>query len=203
MEFMEGGTLTQAVNAYDFLEPQIAFVAREILHALEFIHNLGFVHRDLKSANVMMTINGEIKLIDFGLVIDLQYGTPEHMVGSPFWMPPEMIRRQPHGRAADIWSFAICLLELANKQPPNRSSFVRCMFMTATVGYPQPFENADMWSLDIKDFISHCLILEPELRWTASQLLEHPFLKAADTPDKMKRILSSIFIRNCLEFTGM
>jgi serine/threonine protein kinase len=93
------------------------------------------------------------------------------MVGSPFWMPPEMIKRQVYGPAVDIWSFAICLLELANGEPPNRRSALKAMFVAGTEGYPQPFRNPNAWSEDFKDFISRCLEIEPSRRATADELL--------------------------------
>lgn len=134
MEYMQGGTLAEAVERYSFAESSVAYVAREILRALDYLHNHSLVHRDLKSANVMLTVEGKIKLIDFGLCVDFTQRKLCHMAGSPFWMPPEMILGIPHGTPADMWSFAICLLELANGEPPNRKSPVRAMFLAATEG---------------------------------------------------------------------
>eukprot|EP00026_Physarum_polycephalum_P003650 Phypoly_transcript_03663.p1 GENE.Phypoly_transcript_03663~~Phypoly_transcript_03663.p1 ORF type:complete len:665 (+),score=125.19 Phypoly_transcript_03663:141-2135(+) len=130
MEYMQGGTLAEAVERYSFAESSVAYVAREMLRALEYLHSHNLVHRDLKSANVMLTVEGKIKLIDFGLCVDFTQRKLCHMAGSPFWMPPEMILGIPHGTPADMWSFAICLLELANGEPPNRKSPVRvCLFI--------------------------------------------------------------------------
>jgi p21-activated kinase 1 len=65
MEFMEGGTLAQAARDFTFQEKEIAFVAREMLKALSFLHSKKYAHRDLKSSNVMMTIQGQVKLSRF------------------------------------------------------------------------------------------------------------------------------------------
>jgi serine/threonine protein kinase len=105
MEFLEGGTLHEAIKVHQFCERHIAYIAREVLKALDFLHNNKFVHRDLKSANVMMSVEGEIKLIDFGLCADVSEGERTQMVGSPFWMPPEMIRREPHGCPVHLLPF--------------------------------------------------------------------------------------------------
>jgi serine/threonine protein kinase len=102
MEFLEGGTLNEAVKVHQFSEKHIAYVAREMLKGLKYLHAQGFVHRDLKSANVMMSIDGDIKLIDFGLCADVSEGERVQMLGSPFWMPPEMIHRKPHGCAVSL-----------------------------------------------------------------------------------------------------
>merc|ERR1712100_446053 len=114
MEFMEGGTLTEAAKAHKFKEKEIAYVARESLKALSYLHQHNLVHRDLKSSNIMMTITGEIKLIDFGLAADVRVCLKGKMAGSPYWMPPEMVWRRKHGPPIDIWSLGICILELAN-----------------------------------------------------------------------------------------
>lgn len=125
MEHLEGGTLDQVAKSVNFTEPQISFVAREVLKALEYLHSENLVHRDLKSSNIMLSIKGEVKLIDFGLCVDISSGKKTAMVGSPFWMPPEMIRRLPHGAKVDIWSLGICLVELANGCPPNVKSSLK------------------------------------------------------------------------------
>merc|ERR1711916_182042 len=130
---MRGGTLTDAVKAHQF-EPQIAYVCQEMLHGIRHLHRNELVHRDLKSANVMLTVDGQVKLIDFGLCCDLRLGQPTHMVGSPFWIPPEMVRREPHGTAADVWSFGICTLELANNVIPNRHNSIYAMFYNTIRG---------------------------------------------------------------------
>eukprot|EP01111_Echinosteliopsis_oligospora_P004295 TRINITY_DN1686_c1_g1_i4.p1 TRINITY_DN1686_c1_g1~~TRINITY_DN1686_c1_g1_i4.p1 ORF type:complete len:767 (+),score=235.94 TRINITY_DN1686_c1_g1_i4:238-2538(+) len=195
MEYMQGGTLAESVERYSFVESSVAYVAREVLKALEYLHNLNFVHRDLKSANIMLTVEGRIKLIDFGLCVDQSQRKLCHMAGSPFWMPPEMILGLEHGSPADIWSFAICLLELINGEPPNRKSPVKAMFVAATEGISVKNEK---YSPEFKDFLSRCLQIDQTKRAPASELLKHEFLKKADTQETMKKILAQIFISNAI-----
>lgn len=104
MEFLEGGTLSEAARAHRFSDQHIGYVAHEVLMALQYLHGKHLVHRDLKSANVMMSIKGEIKLIDFGLCADFSEGPRVKMLGSPYWIPPEMVWEMPHSYSADIWS---------------------------------------------------------------------------------------------------
>lgn len=196
MEYMHGGTLSEAVDRYQFGESSVAYVAREVLCALEYLHSNNLVHRDLKSANIMLTVEGKIKLIDFGLCVDHTQRKLCHMAGSPFWMPPEMILGLPHGPAADIWSFAICLLELSNGKPPNRKSPIKAMFLAATEGITIP--HADKFSEDFKDFLGLCLQIDQTKRATPTELRKHPFLAKADTQDTMKKILAQIFISNAI-----
>jgi len=196
MEFMQGGTLSEAVEKYSFGETSVAYVAREMLSALEYLHKNNLVHRDLKSANVMLTVEGKIKLIDFGLCVDHTQRKLCHMAGSPFWMPPEMILSIPHGTPADIWSLGICLLELIIGTPPNRKSPIRAMFLAATEGIAIP--DIEKRSAEFLDFIARCLQIDQTKRATSSELLRHPFLLKADSQDTMKKILAQIFISNAI-----
>jgi len=199
MEFMEGGTLAEAVKRHSFNEMQIAFVAKSILDALVWMHDRNLVHRDLKSSNIMMTTIGSVKLIDFGLCVDISDGAKRNMVGSPFWMPPEMIQRKAHDFAADVWSFAISLLELANKTPPHRKSSIKCMFTYATDGCPEPLNEPNRWSDKFKEFLKCCLQKDPTQRQTVRQLLEHPFLQKRISAKQMAMLIRHIFVQTALE----
>jgi p21-activated kinase 1 len=88
MELMEGGTFEDAARSWRFNEENIAYIARELLKGIAYLHNNQLAHRDLKSANIMMSVRGEVKMIDLGLCADMSCGFPTHMVGSPFLMPP-------------------------------------------------------------------------------------------------------------------
>jgi len=125
----------------------------------------------------MMGRGPAIKIIDFGLCTDASQGEVVHMVGSPFWMPPEMIKREAHGLPVDIWSFGICCMEMANGHPPNRKSSIMAMFVACVEGYPQPFEDPQYWSDEFKDFVGCCLQQNPRDRWTIAQLQEVPHIK--------------------------
>eukprot|EP00013_Stygamoeba_regulata_P019391 CAMPEP_0177648418 /NCGR_PEP_ID=MMETSP0447-20121125/10815_1 /TAXON_ID=0 /ORGANISM="Stygamoeba regulata, Strain BSH-02190019" /LENGTH=420 /DNA_ID=CAMNT_0019151053 /DNA_START=218 /DNA_END=1480 /DNA_ORIENTATION=+ len=197
-EFMDGGTLCDAVENCRFEEPEIAFVARELLQGVEYLHTRELIHRDLKSSNVMMTIGGDVKLIDFGLCCHTSYER-RHTVGSPFWIPPEMIHKVQHGKPADIWSTGVCVLEMANGEPPYRSSAIKCMFMTA-IG--ETHQLTGKWSDEFKDFVSKMLIFNPDDRWSASQLLRHPFLKNATSKADIADMLSRVFMAKTLQSTG-
>ncbi|KAK5579766.1 hypothetical protein RB653_009452 [Dictyostelium firmibasis] len=201
MEFMEGGTFEEAAKAWKFNENNLAYVAKELLKGLQYLHENNMVHRDLKSANIMMSVEGKVKLIDFGLCEDIASSTPMHMVGSPFWMAPEMIQQKYHSTPVDIWSFAISLLEMANQRPPMMESAVKAMFTVATDG-ATGFDDPTLWSDCFKDFLSLCLKQDPAERATAEELLKHPFIKKADSRDNMENILKKIFLTNSLMNSG-
>jgi serine/threonine protein kinase len=191
-EHLDGGTLTEAVANHRCQEAEIAYISREILTALNFLHENQLSHRDLKSANIMLDMKANVKLIDFGLCSDISQGEVVHMVGSPFWMPPEMILRKPHGLMVDIWSFGICLMEMANGHPPNRKSSFQAMFVAATTGYPEPLEG-NHWSADFNDFVVKCVQVVPSARSDVPSLLKHPFLKRAAERSDMIDLCKTVF----------
>lgn len=133
-EFMDGGSMYALSRCNCLTEKHIAFIAREMLRGISYLHSENLIHRDLKSANVMLTAQAAVKIIDFGLCIDLTEKLGVAMVGSPYWMSPEMIRREPYDFKTDIYSFGVTLMELANGKPPGAKNSVHCMFVTATTG---------------------------------------------------------------------
>jgi len=198
MEYMEGGTLQEAVTSSEFSEGQIAYVTKEILKALAYMHSLGYAHRDLKSPNIMMSVEGDVKLIDFGLAIDVNH-RPVSMVGSAHWIAPEMILGKRHGCACDLWSVGILLLEMAVGNIPYPRDELKAMLNTglgmtsASVMLP-----ASHWSPEFRQFATTCLSTNPADRTTAESLLRHPFLNKADTRKSMKNILRNAFYQKNL-----
>jgi len=205
MELMEGGTLSEASQIYDFTDAHIAYVAREMLQGIEYIHNKGLAHRDLKSSNVMLTVSGQVKLIDFGFCVAVKDGGLTQMVGSPFWMPPEMIQGRPHGSPVDIWSLGVSLLEMVLKKPPHRNSSVKAMYIVGSIGltdHIKELEKKKKISINFYNFLLGCLNIDPSQRSTASQLLTHKFLDDAPDQNIMSSIISSVFVAQMLTSGG-
>jgi len=200
MEYLEGGTLTTASKA-TLSDNHIAFIAREILRGLEYIHSKNWVHRDIKSANVMMGIKGQVKLIDFGLCADLSTGPQMCMVGSSYWIPPEMMAHDPHGLPADIWSAGVCLLELLNHSPPFGSEpygGFKCMLAAATRGLVDQIP--DTATPGARDFIKRCLARDQYERATATNLLKLPWVNQPDLGKGIDVVLVQMFLGNVLVY---
>ena len=205
-ELLEGGTLKEAAESSStWDESEIAYVARKMLTGLQYLHGEKLAHRDLKNLNVMFTVHAEVKLIDFGLCADLTNGPTVAMVGSPFWMAPEMIRGEFHSFPVDIWSFMVCLLELANRHPPDSSNVKRALFNRAVYGFGKDagLENRAAWSDVFVDFLSQGFQMDSSKRATATQLLEHPFLAKSTSREHMSKMLSQIFTMKTLAISGI
>lgn len=184
MEFLRGGKLTDILMNTSFSEGEIAAVCRETLIALQFMHDNNKIHRDIKSDNILIGTDGSVKLADFGFCTELKGSTEKRksVVGTPYWMAPEVIRGIEYGAKVDIWSLGIMALEMADGEPPLLDlPPLRALFLIAT-SPPPTLTEPEKWSEDFKDFLRQALSKDPKQRASAEQLLAHPFMKkAADT----------------------
>jgi len=201
MEYLEGGSLADAARAMKLTDYHIAYSAREILQGISYLHSKNFAHRDLKSTNVMISLKGEVKIIDLGLCADFSEGPRTKMLGSAFWIPPEMILKKPHSLPVDIWSLAVCMMELYLGNPPHSVSALKCMYNVFTKGLEDVIPSSA--SPLAKDFLTKCLVMDPDKRATASELLKHPWVNLPKLGEGFSDILAPIFLNNYLTAVGM
>lgn len=184
MELIPGSSLTNVLGTkVDFPEACIAYVCREVLQGLQCVHELHRLHRDIKSDNVLVGSNGDCKIADFGFAANLtsEQSKRTSVVGTPYWMAPELIRGMNYDDKVDIWSLGITILEMTDGEPPLlREPPLRALLLI-TINDPPTVRDPSKWSKALQHFLSNCLVVNPKDRASAAQLLSHPFLNTACT----------------------
>ncbi|KAI1234692.1 Serine/threonine-protein kinase PAK 1, partial [Lamprotornis superbus] len=208
MEYVDGGTLTSVLVRVFMEERMIAAISRECLKALDFLHSKNVIHRDVKSDNILLGMDGSVKLsrhsipvfsdvewgglvlgftlqdgvavflfsssADFGLCAQLtsERNTRCTVLGSPYWVAPEIVKRKEYDTQVDIWALGIVAIEMLEGEPPYfRESPVQAQRLIAQNRYP-PLRMPSKMSVLFHAFLHSCLDTDPCIRWTARELLE-------------------------------
>ncbi|XP_064879190.1 mitogen-activated protein kinase kinase kinase kinase 3-like isoform X7 [Oncorhynchus nerka] len=184
MEYCGGGSLQDIYHVTGPLsESQIAYMSRETLQGLYYLHNKGKMHRDIKGANILLTDNGYVKLADFGVSaqITATLAKRKSFIGTPYWMAPEVAaveRKGGYNQLCDIWAVGITAIELAELQPPMFDLHpMRALFlMTKSNFQPPKLKDKGKWGNNFHHFVKLSLTKNPKKRPTAEKLLQHPFV---------------------------
>jgi len=180
MEYCNGGSLAQMLKI-KIEEVDVSYITKCISQGLSYLHQHHVVHRDIKSENILLNIDGSVRIGDLGLSTTVESGDKSKytFAGSRYWMAPEIFRGTGYGRPVDIWSLGCVLMEMMRGTPPyHRVHPLKAMFLVSTKGRDQLTpEEEKTYSPELLEFLDHCLVFNPDLRSTGPKLLELDFIK--------------------------
>ncbi|XP_012938920.1 myosin-IIIb [Aplysia californica] len=204
MELCGAGSVTELarhlLNQEQRMEPDlIAHIMKETLKVLDHLHYHQVIHRDVKGHNILITGQGQIKMVDFGVSghLDFPNGRMKTHVGTPYWMAPEVIACEQqleysYDVRCDVWSLGITAIELADGKPPLGDLDPRRVLFKIPRSPAPTLRHTDQWPAELNDFIAQCLVKDFEQRPDVPDLLKHPFIQKVpeDTSQLRKRLVS-------------
>jgi len=178
LEFCENGSLHSICKNFGkFPEPLVALYMSQVLQGLRYLHEQGVIHRDIKGANILTTKEGLVKLADFGVATKQSGLDQSSVVGTPYWMAPEVIELSGATTAADIWSVGCTVIELIDGKPPyHKLQPMQALFRIVNDDHPPIPGSA---SKLLREFLMECFQKNPNLRIDAKRLLKHPWILSA------------------------
>ncbi|KAG7492804.1 hypothetical protein MATL_G00018520 [Megalops atlanticus] len=199
IEFCAGGAVDAVMLELErpLTEPQIRVVCRQTLEALLYLHENKVIHRDLKAGNILLTLEGDVKLADFGVSAKntktLQ--RRDSFIGTPYWMAPEVVmcetsKDRPYDYKADIWSLGVTLIELAQIEPPNHEMNPMRVLLKIAKADPPTLMQPSRWSPEFNDFLRKALDKNVDNRWSTAQLLQHPFVSSVTDNRPLRELIA-------------
>ncbi|KAK5908607.1 hypothetical protein CgunFtcFv8_016647 [Champsocephalus gunnari] len=199
IEFCAGGAVDAIMLELEraLTEPQIRVVCRQTLEALTYLHDNKVIHRDLKAGNILLSLEGEVKLADFGVSAKntktLQ--RRDSFIGTPYWMAPEVVmcetsKDRPYDFKADIWSLGVTLIELAQIEPPNHEMNPMRVLLKIAKSEPPTLMHPSRWSPEFNDFLRKALDKNVDNRWGTLQLLQHPFVTSVTNSRPLRELIA-------------
>ncbi|XP_077585257.1 STE20-like serine/threonine-protein kinase isoform X3 [Stigmatopora nigra] len=199
IEFCAGGAVDAIMLELErpLTEPQIRVVCRQTLEALVYLHENKIIHRDLKAGNILLSLDGEVKLADFGVSAKntktLQ--RRDSFIGTPYWMAPEVVmcetsKDRPYDYKADIWSLGVTLIELAQIEPPNHEMNPMRVLLKIAKSEPPTLMQPSRWTADFNDFLRRALDKNVDNRWGPLQLLQHPFVSSVVDSRPLRELIA-------------
>ncbi|XP_077133062.1 serine/threonine-protein kinase Nek4 isoform X3 [Ranitomeya variabilis] len=180
MSFCEGGDLYHKLKEQKgkhLPESQVVEWFIQITMALQYLHNLHIMHRDLKTQNIFLTKSNIIKVGDLGIarVLDSQYDMASTLIGTPYYMSPELFSNQPYNYKSDVWALGCCVYEMATLKHAFNAKDMNSLVYRIIEGKLPPMPKD--YSNELRDLIGTMLSRTPEKRPTANQILRKSYIK--------------------------
>lgn len=175
-------------------EPEVATCAYQLLDAVQYLHGMNIIHRDINAANTLLGEEGILKLADFGVSALSKKNKQKTFIGSPMWMAPEVIKcetdpKNVYTRKCDVWSLGITCIEYADGVPPNHDLHPAKAIMKITSGGLPKQKDPSKWSPKFSAFLSRILVRDPTQRPDAFELMADPFTTGQNVPQRLKAIV--------------
>lgn len=196
-EYADGGDLSEKIkeqNKTPFKESDILDYFTQICLALKHIHEKKIIHRDLKSGNVFLMKSGLVKLGDFGIAKTFKntMDKAKTMVGTPYYLSPEIIQGKLYDNKSDIWSLGVLLYEMMTFKMPFEANTLPMLSMKIMRGnYTPP---SSMYTKDLREIVSKCLMVDPSRRPSIREILKMPIIQ-----NRIKNFLTEVEYKK--EFT--
>ncbi|KIY94964.1 fused [Monoraphidium neglectum] len=179
MEFAQGELFEVLEDDQSLPEEVVQNVAKQLVHALHYLHSNRIIHRDMKPQNILIGANGAVKLCDFGFARAMSCSTMvlTSIKGTPLYMAPELVQEQPYNHTVDLWSLGVILYELYVGQPPFYTNSIYSLIHHIV---KDPVKFPEKISPEFKSFLKGLLNKRPGDRLGWPELLEHPFVRETD-----------------------
>ena len=179
-------------------ELEISAIIYHVLQGIDFIHKKKLVNRDIKGRNILVGKNGSVKLCDFGICKKyIKNGMKKYRGGSPYWMAPEILKKEEYFQNIDIWALGITCIELAEYEPPYSKYSPEEVLKKIIKNPPKGLAQPEIWSYEFNDFVKKCLELDKNKRPSAEELLKHDFIVNLDKKNLNKNLIIYKFLIKC------
>lgn len=203
IEYCQYGSIREIIkkgkiNNIFINEIEISSIIYMVLKSLVFIHKNNLIDRDIKGRNILVDKEGTIKLCDFGICKAFHKNNMKHLRGgSPYWMAPEVLKKEEYDQTIDIWALGITCIELAEHEPPYFNLSPKEVMKQIIKSPPKGLNNKSKWSKEFNNFISCCLNIDRNKRPSAEELLKHNFITNIDNKNINRKLIILQFISKC------
>jgi len=177
-EFMGGGCLADIIAISPLNETMISYLSEQILEGLSYLHKLDRIHRDIRSDNILLSTDGDVKITDFAYCHQLSSSQPtsSSLIGTPYWMSPQVISQTAYTTKTDLWSFGVLVMEMIDQDFPYADlpemTAVKVISESGLPDLQNPTSDMLRW------FWKRCTEAEEENRLSSAEALVHPFVQS-------------------------